>query len=380
MPRPRRKCYSRSFGGYGSKVRVAELVPYGTLYLLWVEPSKGQRKRSLGHTDRKQGQAEALALANQLAQHRDAPDSSRLTLSKLFENCLKNGMHGRTLRHRRELERKLQRWTDFLGAARVVETLSPSDVDRFVAARSGVSNTTIWHDYVALVTALNFATRHRNERGKPLLTANPLRGVKVSKTVNPKQPVATESYYTGLLAAASSVNNKLTSMIHLAFSTGHRIDAILKLRWSDIVFAEATHSPFGSIRWRAEHDKIGNDHVVPMNEIAHSTLAELARVRPAIGEAWIFSSEKNDAQPIDRHLANRWLRRAEKIAGIDHEVGRGWHSFRRAWASARKHLPDVDVAAAGGWKDTTTMKRCYQHADPASVFDVVTLKNQRNSA
>ena len=380
MPRPRRKCYSRSFGGYGSKVRVAELVPDGMLYLLWVEPNKGQRKRSLGHTDKKQGQSEALALANQLAQHREAPDSHRLTLSELFENCLKNGMHGRTVRHRRELERKLQRWSDFLGGDRLVETLSPADIDRFVAARSDVSNTTVWHDYVALVTALNFATRHRTERGKPLLTANPLRGVKVSKTVNPKQPVATESYYRSLVDVASTVNSKLSAMIHLAYATGHRIDAILKLRWNDVVFAEGPHSPFGSIRWRAEHDKIGNDHVVPMNEAARDTLAQLAHVRPAIGQAWIFPSEKNEARPIDRHLANRWLRRAESVAGIEHEIGRGWHSFRRAWASARKHLPDVDVAAAGGWKDTTTMKRCYQQADAASVFDVVTLKNQRNTA
>ena len=26
-----------------------------------------------------------------------------------------------------------------------------------------------------------------------------------------------------------------------------------------------------------------------------------------------------------------------------------WHPYRRAWAISRKHLPTVDVAAAGGW-------------------------------
>ena len=32
-----------------------------------------------------------------------------------------------------------------------------------------------------------------------------------------------------------------------------------------------------------------------------------------------------------------------------------WHAYRRGWATSRKHLPDVDVAAAGGWKSTETL-------------------------
>ena len=37
----------------------------------------------------------------------------------------------------------------------------------------------------------------------------------------------------------------------------------------------------------------------------------------------------------------------------------------------RKHLPDVDVARAGGWRDLTTMKRSYQRADPATTLRAV---------
>ena len=36
-----------------------------------------------------------------------------------------------------------------------------------------------------------------------------------------------------------------------------------------------------------------------------------------------------------------------------------WHSYRRKWATERKHLPLVDVAAAGGWNDKTTLLECY---------------------
>jgi hypothetical protein len=37
----------------------------------------------------------------------------------------------------------------------------------------------------------------------------------------------------------------------------------------------------------------------------------------------------------------------------------------------REHLPDVDVAQAGGWHSINTMKRAYQQADDAGALDAV---------
>ena len=53
-----------------------------------------------------------------------------------------------------------------------------------------------------------------------------------------------------------------------------------------------------------------------------------------------------------------------------------WHAYRRKWASERKHLPLNDVAAAGGWKDVSTLLEVYQQSDAESVLAVtsVTLK------
>ena len=34
-------------------------------------------------------------------------------------------------------------------------------------------------------------------------------------------------------------------------------------------------------------------------------------------------------------------------------------------------MPDVDVAAAGGWKETTSLKRAYQQADQDTTLKVV---------
>lgn len=33
--------------------------------------------------------------------------------------------------------------------------------------------------------------------------------------------------------------------------------------------------------------------------------------------------------------------------------------YRRKWATERKHLPDVDVATAGGWKELESLRQCY---------------------
>jgi integrase len=381
----KKKCWSQSVGVYGSRVRVAERTPGGKLYLLWVDGNGSQQKRALGHADRKIGKSEAVAFASRIAGDRDSVECERLTLTTLFDIYEANGLHGRTERHRSEVTRKLALWRSFLGGERRVESLSPSDVERFVEARRlgvlrpanategrVVGMTTIWHDFVALTTALHFATRHRDTRGKPLLVGNPLTGVRVPKTVSPARPVADDGVYELLRAVAPEVNGHVGLALDLASSTGHRIDAILKLRWDDVSFVRTPHAPHGTLRWRGENDKIDNEHTVPMNELASTALLLVARDRQAIGAAWIFPSETDDSRPVDRHLANRWLRRVEKLANVDHVAGRGWHAFRRGWASARKHLPDVDVAAAGGWKDTATMKRCYQHADAVGVLRVVT--------
>ena len=74
---------------------------------------------------------------------------------------------------------------------------------------------------------------------------------------------------------------------------------------------------------------------------------------------------------MSRHLATKWLLKAEGLAGLP-KLDRGtWHPYRRLWATERKHLPDGDGAHAAGWKDTRAMKISYQRADPATVLRVV---------
>jgi hypothetical protein len=50
---------------------------------------------------------------------------------------------------------------------------------------------------------------------------------------------------------------------------------------------------------------------------------------------------------------------------------KGAHPVKAGAAKPRKELPLKDVAAAGGWKDVTTLLTCYQHADEATMLKVM---------
>jgi len=70
---------------------------------------------------------------------------------------------------------------------------------------------------------------------------------------------------------------------------------------------------------------------------------------------------------LNQHLS----RRADELAGVPRLAGGQWHPYRRKWATERTHLPDVDVAAAGGWAELSSLKRVYQQADDDTMLQVV---------
>ena len=85
---------------------------------------------------------------------------------------------------------------------------------------------------------------------------------------------------------------------------------------------------------------------------AESTQPVLAE-RPGIGGAYLVPSPTSPDQPIRHELASGWPHEGQ-------EAGHGAEA-----------LPDVDVAAAGGWTETNSLKQCYQQADEATMLRVV---------
>jgi integrase len=233
-----------------------------------------------------------------------------------------------------------------------------------------------WLKYV-----LAWGTTWRDARGRYLLRENCVRGYEIPTEKNPQRPVATQDRYEATRAVSDQVtmrlarNGKITEqrsylseVLDVVNGTGRRLSAVCKLRYSDL---RLDYPPYGAIHWPALTDKMGHEAFIPMDAGVRAAIDRVLRERPGIGSGFLFPSPGDAGQPISRQRADRWLREAETLAGLKPQQGSLWHAYRRKWATERKHLPDVDVAASGGWRGVVSLKKAYQQADPATILKVV---------
>src|SRR6266702_5688502 len=155
-----------------------------------------------------------------------------------------------------------------------------------VAPGKPVRDRAVELDLVLLMTALNWAARERNSKGRRLLKENPLMGIRLPKEKNPERPVMSHDVYLKLLEVAPRVHPMLPLALMVAEGTGRRISAWRNLVWDDVDF-EA-----GMIHWRAEHDKKGFEGVMPMSSSVRTALAPQQKAQAAIGKAAVFPSPK----------------------------------------------------------------------------------------
>jgi integrase len=140
----------------------------------------------------------------------------------------------------------------------------------------------------------------------------------------------------------------LSEILDLAHDTGRRITAICSLRYQDLRLEPRSDAPHGAIRWPEVTDKEGREWIAPISPRVRNALDRVFRDRPGIGPAYIFPCPTDPARPVQYERVRTWLRRAETLANLPNQRGSSFHAYRRAWATARKHLPVTDVAAAGG--------------------------------
>jgi len=269
----------------------------------------------------------------------------------------------------------------FFGRDRRPETLSRRDWDRFIRARragkigpSGrpVSDRTIECDLKFLIAVFNWATKSRDEAGRLLLGSNPLKGLKTPTEKNPVRVVLPEEEYHALLRVSRKLDWRFHVALVLAHETGHRIGAIRKLRWPDIDLEG------GVVRWRAEHEKTGYEHCTPVTAEALDALEEAQSENPGNGDAPVLPASTDASRCAGRSLVRYWWNRAEKLAGLEPQRGRGWHSLRRKFASDLMDLPLKVLCELGGWKTAKTVLQCYQRADEDRLRKA--LASRRNGA
>jgi integrase len=92
---------------------------------------------------------------------------------------------------------------------------------------------------------------------------------------------------------------------------------------------------------------------------------------PRISDVPLFPSPKDPGASMQKDITGRWLRSAERLAGLPPLAGGIWHPYRRLFAIENKALPIHDVAAAGGWSSVEAVQRIYQKPEAKGVLKVM---------
>ncbi len=370
----RRSRRGYSAGEWGrNRVRVFPDPKTGLLQIEWRE--NGRRlTRSLKHRDWARAKRQADEFAAGVAMHEPGgkaeAEPEPLTLEKLFEIYGEEVTPTKSRRSRSYDGTAMEMFLGFLGKDRRPGTLSRRDWDRFIRARrrggigpSGkpVSDRTVERDLRFLLAILNWAAKSRDREGRLLLRSNPLKGLRVPREKNPNRVLLTQAEYEALMEVAEEMDWRFRVALVLAHETGHRIGAIRKLTWSDIDVSA------GFIRWRAEHDKTGNEHRTPVTVEALSVLDEARGHNPGIGDVPLLPAPNDPSRCVHRWQVSRWWDRAERLAALEPKRGRGWHSLRRKFASDLMDQPLKVLCELGGWTTAQTVLQCYQRPDEGKL-------------
>jgi len=379
MPQAKKR-WSYCTGERGrNRVRAFEHPESDSLFLEFAD--RGRRSRvALGHRDRSAARAKAEELAAALRS--GSTPVRAATLRTLFDIYVREVTPGKGASAQRHDQAAVRRFTEFFASSRTPETLNRRDWDGFIRWRKDrgderpgkngekrnrpVGTRVIEQDLKFLHAVLNWATLARDDSGVPLLDRNPLKGMPWPKQPSPRRVMLSGEEYQALEQVAGEVSRLFELALVLAHETGHRIGSIRLLKWSDLDLEGKR------VRWRAEHDKIGFEHETFLTEAALEALTRTRQTRPSIGDTWLFPAPGGPSAPCSRHLFRDWWERAQELAGLKKEPGRGWHSLRRKFATDLKHVPLRDLCYLGGWKEPQTVLKCYQQPDEATMRQALT--------
>ena len=385
MTRSRKSTRARSYiTGEKGKNRV-RLYPHprdGAMLLEYRDELGAKKRISLRHDDFERGKAAADALAADL-RNATPPRSGELTLRALFDNYEREVTPTKSA-SKQAHDRRARKLFEVCWGNAKVKHLDRRDWDRFIQQRrigalkppgghrktKGVRDRVIEYDLRFLRAVCSWAETVKVE-GQPLLERSPFRGFDLPVEANPRRPITTDDEFARLTEAASRLGPDVSLFLLLTHETGHRCTAVARLRWSDLDLEKRL------VTWRAEHDKIGKEHVVPLSAVAVDALWAARRKEARIGDGWVFPSPSAPEQPIRRDLLRDWWQRLEIEAKLERIPGRGWHSLRRKFATDLKDkAPLKDLCSLGGWTDHNTVLKCYMKADERTMREALARRGQ----
>lgn len=379
--------WSYSTGEKGvNRVRAFEHNQFPGNYFVEYKAGGKVKRTSLGRCGEAKAKEQAEKVALGLRTAGPSTPTGPVTLGTLFELYLREVTPSKGKSKQEHDHRSAEMFGRYLGLDTEARTLSRREWDRFVRDRRAgavapagaakrrklrkgekelpprpVRDRAIGYDLTWLRGVLSWATMASDGRGGVLLDRNPLLGLELPREANPRRPTVSQDEYLRLLAVADRVTPLFRLGLILVHETGHRIGAVRQLRWSDVDLAGKR------IQWRAETDKIENEHITPLTEEAVAALRAAQRQQQAVGDTWIFPSPSDASQPVSHARMHIWWTRGEKLAELTPCPRRGWHSLRRQFATDLKNIPLKDLCELGGWKDPSTVLKCYMKADEETM-------------
>jgi len=402
----KKKTWSFSVGTYGCTVRAYERpggriwlqkrlhgkVEYENLGIVTREAAEEEAKRALAEMTLGLGQPKGTAtlgatLDGFLVRQQEREDAGEIAQG----SC-------------KEFKRQVAFWKAALGADADPTAIVHDDLDSVrrkrksgaldahgepvaLAKRKPVRDRAAGSDLEFLRSVLRWAV-HKTKLFK--VRVNAMDGYEIPDDPNPRRPVATYDRYEKTREKAPDVLMELRAagvrvrvpswlpeLLDLAQHTGRRLGAIVALKYADLRLDVTPDAPHGAIHWPADTDKMGQDWDAPLSAPVRSALDRVLVDREVgVRAKWptspyLFPSPRNASRPVSKDLASAWLEEAEQLAKLPKLDGSLWHAYRRGWATARKNFPLSDVAAAGGWKDTTCLRTIYTQADKKTVLRVV---------
>jgi integrase len=363
----------------------------------------GERRRSLEIRDRDEAKRIADEQAAKLRRGIDSVTTARPTVGRVFALYLAHRTPDKGRSSQVVDKRESEMWKAVLGSGFDLSKLSRREWDGFIRCRrSGeidghgrtvlnseerraVRDRAVEKSLVFLRAVCRWATDFRDNSGRLLLERDPTRGFEIPDEKNPKRPVATHDRVDAIRkhyrkirmriergAKRETVDSYLPEVFEIVVGTGRRIGAVCGLRSEDVELERTERTPWGAIVFPEDTDKMGKRWRCPIGPRVREAIDSALLKRRHVGPGPLFPSPKDPRQPVSIYQMSKWLREAEKLAELKPMDGSLWHAYRRLWASARKDLPDVDVAQAGGWKSLEALKSAYQQPDDATMLRVVT--------
>jgi hypothetical protein len=389
-----RKCWSKSVGGYGSTIRVAERKRGGILYLFWIDNMGKQRKRSLRHRDRKRAIKQAQEYASMLAVDESVEVRSKpLTLvegiARAFDPL--EGMYPAQTRYTVEARRLADRAAGILGEQLLWEEFTPGKLQSLVRvlARSsedgeGARTAEYMCDVLYIV-----AGWLRDEGFIPPTAALPKRRWKArmkeewqaitGQRVEPRRPRHTEEEAAKIFKALQDADPRLRLLIELAAEL--RAGQAVRAKRSDLSLEPVGGFGLGRFTVRGRGKKKGEivdlhpelrRHVEQVLTEGYLTDAEVALRDGRIDDYYLFPTgrlKEGRAQlkhcrdkPLGPTAIRGMFRKLEEVAGVEHQSGRSFYGLRRLATDLAPEFEQDDrvLDRLTGHADSETRKQVYQ--------------------